>query len=691
MAESRLIQKQLAGKEDLLLGIGTVSQARATGVKTITKLNATHFGGVLVVDTINDLNSLDKNQLDEQAVFVKETGATHSYNGASWVNKTAAVENTAYTIEAIEDLITVPNEVNTVIVKDLNRGGVFVSKTEVDIDPNTGSVYAVNSGTIFAKLGGGFWVRQYSGAINVKWFGAKGDGLQDDTVFINKALSLGGGISFPKCTYKITNSLNYTGTKSIFIDGGGATLNCVSPEMGTVLYIRPSEEIAFCLVKNLKISGNSIAKTGIYVNSTMNRIADIRIDDNVIENLDNVSTKTSTYGIRVDANDNSTLDITSNFIYNINRTQVNSGVIASVGIGVYGLETVANISNNAINGVSSPVGDADADGIHVFSKNRLDTNVRQSAMPSISNNRIQQVKGRFVKLQSSNGKVYSNFMSNVGIELIKNFMAVDAQTGGVDIFDNTIRIGTFTGGDSLAIFSLQMHSTGDFENAYIVKNNQITLEQNIPYGCLLSPTINSNATVLIDGNIIQDKTNTFVCSNFVYAGVANNMSNYMLKISNNITPLGIGGRLFRFNTMTLDLLTNATTGPLISNILKLHITDNIASSEGNSADLIYFEPSGGNYPYLQYLTILGNSNFTRNEVACQGMDIKKLPEGTSFYYNIDGSAIGGLVNAPANFSRYVTVETPSKDCVRLWAYDNSSYVVYNQTSGTAFKYTGVAV
>ena len=612
------------------------------------------------------------------------------YSAKHW----ATVSQNSVGIKVVENISSLKafniNEANQIdalgyYTKGDGGGGLFYwdsSSTETD-----------NGGTIIQSNGitTGRWKRVFSGAVNVKWFGAKGDNIQDDTDYINKALSLGSGISFQKSTYKITNSLNYTGTKSIFIDGGGATLNCVSPEMGTVLYINPSEDIDFCLVKNLKISGNNIAKIGIHIDTRINRIADIRIDDNAILDLDNVSTVASTSGIIVEAYNNSTLDITSNFIYNIKRTQVNPGIIASVGIGVYGLETVANISNNAINGVSSPVGDDDADGIQVFSKNRLEPNVRQSAMPSISNNRIQKVKGRFVKLQSSNGKVYSNYMSNDGIELVDSFRAVDAQTGGVDIFDNTIRIGTFTGGNNLTLFSLQMKSTGDNENAYTVKNNQITLEQDIRYGCFLYPDTNSSATVLIDGNIIQDKTNTFVCEYFVNASVAENMSKYMIKISNNIVPLGTGGSLFSFYQGTLALLANATTGSLISNILKLHITDNIASLAVTNSNLISNISFEGNYPYLQYLTILGNSNFNSNSVYCQGMDIKKLPEGTSFYYGTDGTALGGLVNAPAYFNRYVSVETPSRDSVRLWAYNNSSYVVYNKTSGASFKYTGVAV
>lgn len=130
MAETRLIQKQLAGVEDLLLGIGTATQTRATGPKTITKINADQLQGALVVDTIDELLAL---------------------------NPTLLVTGTC-------------------IVKDESRGGVFVydaSKSAIN-----------NGGTIFNG-----WARQYDGAVNVKWFGAVSG--EDNTASIQAALNTG--------------------------------------------------------------------------------------------------------------------------------------------------------------------------------------------------------------------------------------------------------------------------------------------------------------------------------------------------------------------------------------------------------------------------------------------------------------------------------------------------------------------
>lgn len=72
MAEARLIQKQLAGVEDLLLGVGTATQTRATGPKTITKINADRLQGALVVDTIDELLALNPTLLVKGTCIVKD-------------------------------------------------------------------------------------------------------------------------------------------------------------------------------------------------------------------------------------------------------------------------------------------------------------------------------------------------------------------------------------------------------------------------------------------------------------------------------------------------------------------------------------------------------------------------------------------------------------------------------------------
>jgi len=80
-------------------------------------------------------------------------------------------------------LLNTNKEINTTaIVKDSNRGGVF------NYDGAQSGVN--NGGTIFNG-----WVRQYDGAVNVKWFGAKDN--TDNTLAIHSALKLKGSILHP--------------------------------------------------------------------------------------------------------------------------------------------------------------------------------------------------------------------------------------------------------------------------------------------------------------------------------------------------------------------------------------------------------------------------------------------------------------------------------------------------------------
>ena len=112
-----------------------------------------------------------------------------------------------HAVDKIDDLQSVDVDlIKIVYVMDKHRGGVFVyDANKVNIN---------DGGIVFNG-----WVRQYDGAINVKWFGAKGDAVADDTLSIKKALlaAKGGTLYVPRGIYKITESITipeYTKVKA---------------------------------------------------------------------------------------------------------------------------------------------------------------------------------------------------------------------------------------------------------------------------------------------------------------------------------------------------------------------------------------------------------------------------------------------------------------------------------------------
>lgn len=80
-----------------------------------------------------------------------------------------------FTVDTVDELLTITGEENqVVVVSDENRGGTFIYR---------GAKATTNDGGV--AFNG--WCRQYSGAVNVKWFGAKGDGITDDSDSFKKA------------------------------------------------------------------------------------------------------------------------------------------------------------------------------------------------------------------------------------------------------------------------------------------------------------------------------------------------------------------------------------------------------------------------------------------------------------------------------------------------------------------------
>jgi hypothetical protein len=103
---------------------------------------------------------------------------------------------------------------------DGGGGLFFLDRTSTESD---------NYGTIVPCVSGGRWKRIYSGPLNVKWFGAMGNGASSDTDALQKAIDTADGapIFAPPGKYVVTATLNYSNTSTA--QGPGLRLSGAGP------------------------------------------------------------------------------------------------------------------------------------------------------------------------------------------------------------------------------------------------------------------------------------------------------------------------------------------------------------------------------------------------------------------------------------------------------------------------------
>lgn len=233
---TRLIQKVLIVPPDVAAGVGKIKQNRSSGEVEVPLFNPTFFMGNLVVDKYEDLinpNKINPEHLGQtKLAFVVDKGLFYKYNSETkdWVIATSAIS----TIKSIDDLTKDFKGYDYTIVTQANRGGIFIYDERLK-DTNDG-------GTIING-----WVRQYNGAADVKWFGAIGDGVTDDTAAIQKAASSCPSVLITQGTYKVSQTINLP--SNVCIEGVGGSIVGV----GDITFIKLGGSNT---ISNLQITGD---------------------------------------------------------------------------------------------------------------------------------------------------------------------------------------------------------------------------------------------------------------------------------------------------------------------------------------------------------------------------------------------------------------------------------------------------
>ena len=309
----------------------------------------------------------------------------------------------------------------------------------IDAGTNVGLSYQGNapdigafeySGSDNGGSGNGDGSPQY---INVKDYGAVGDGVTDDIIAINNALAIAEGkiLYFPAGTYVISNTITAS-VNNVTIKGTGLDSSIISLEDGV------NDSLVVIggfnwTIKDLRFDGNNYTRRGISIPVYSE---DVHIQGIMIENLsgydEQESSVNGSYGIRID-DESKNIGIYDTTIRNIHGGS--DGIIGNArgaNRGIY----IRKVYNVIIDNCSfDEIGDfEDGDAIHVQVPDDGPSDV------TIKNSKFTNVYKRAIKLQSSNAIVQNNYIQSnyVGDNAQSPFIGINTWGEGHIIFNNSI-------------------------------------------------------------------------------------------------------------------------------------------------------------------------------------------------------------------------------------------------------------
>lgn len=359
----------------------------------------------------------------------------------------------------------------------------------------------------------GRWYRVFDSHLSVKWFGAKGDGNNDDTQAIQNAIntakssSIPGVIYFPKGKYKIIKSLDIRNITNLTIIGDefSSILNFDINDAG--FYAAISNNL---IIHNIQING-SLAQ-GIYIeksssikiincaisgakkigSETTSAIYLKNVQDAIIENcffpengLGTSSTKAS-LGIAV------TYCMRVKIVKNICTSTA-----VTMGIGIENSSDILVHGNHVANPVVKLDGTAWGYGIYFYDTDGL------TKHNICTENHIHNTGGTGIYLQ---GSTYTIVRGNIVEDTCKTIVGTSLASGGIAlnntstnciISDNTVKK---TGNSKIANAGIRF----DAENTRIIGN---TIEDTTGQGILFPGKVHNS---IISNNIILNTSHNAI-------------------------------------------------------------------------------------------------------------------------------------------------------------------------------------
>jgi parallel beta-helix repeat protein len=396
--------------------------------------------------------------------------------------------------------------------------------------------------------------------INVRAFGAIGDGTTNDTVAIQAAIdALGqeGTISFPSGTYIISDKLDFIGKKNITVEGNQSTL-IQTTSMLRAVWVDNSENI---LIQNIRIerseysdfTGKPSNSKGIYITNSSN----IKILHSTFIGFgySGISWKLSDY-IHIEGNHivgpGSSITSEGNYCYGVNSHETPAS---------YGH---VKILNNTISGV--------AIGIFVGEQNDV----------VITGNEITDIPGQHgMYLATSNAVISNNTLNNIELDGIKVQIGSKATKDiqNVIISSNAIK-NTGNAGIELNQYETSSHY---FTNAQ-VSNNSIYQSS---YGIVAKGQKNMK----ISNNTLYDLDSYGIFASNSYGDINNNIIHNTHWTGIYLRALNEGTSHVHSNTLINPALdtqddTYKMVGIYITEGLKVFVNHNIIFFDGSfTADM----------------------------------------------------------------------------------------------------------